>query len=245
MSPYQSERSWSVALTLGLVVLLAGAAAHGETVSFLAGNVGQTLITQEGMWDIQNALLTNGSIVGDAGEVWFIAPSGFAPPALFTWTGNLLATDLSTNGLADGLFTGGGTLTIEGQIWDLQPFPQLKYAGLLLEGVVQEFRMTETGTDTDFIDLTAWDGTTPVTTFTPTGGYLVGNGILEMAPFAYYHDATGQGCQQNEGEPLTNWVEPPVSCGQMEFVMTIPEPTSLATVGGLLACVAWRRRRAR
>jgi hypothetical protein len=73
----------------------------------------------------------------------------------------------------------------------------------------------------------------------------VGNGILEMAPFDYLHDATGQGCQQNEGQPLTNWMEPPVSCDLFEFVMTIPEPSSLMTLGGMLALVALRRRRAR
>jgi hypothetical protein len=204
--------------TVTIVVLelnVEAPASESEPISTIAANVSQTPIFDEGMWDVSGAPLTNGSVVGDAGgELWFMAPSGSAPPASFTWTGHVLDEDVSVSGLADGVFLSGGALTIEGQLWDLSPSPQLLYEGLILEATVSGFRVTESGPNTNLVDL---DGEVAAV-ITPTGGYLVGNGVLEMAPVDYFLDATGQGCRQ-AGDDLEDWGDSPVSCDLIELTI--------------------------
>lgn len=234
-----SSKHSRVAFVLaGAVLAVTGLSAHAASIDAIAGNLGDTLVFNNGEWDMQSAPFADGSVVGDDNSVWFIAPSGFSLPAEFTWTGNALdPPDLSTNGLADGMFLGGGTLSITGQLFNNFFVPV--FDGLLLEGTVSAFRMTESGPNTNFVNMNINDQI--VTTFTPTAGYLLGNTPMELSPVPYIMSYSAQDLMQNGG-PLEDWNEPPVRAAVGSWDMTIPEPATLTLLGSMMLLVAPRRR---
>jgi hypothetical protein len=219
----QSVRSRRICWVAIPMVLLWATAAQASTVQYLAGNIGATPIFDGGtdLWTMPEARLTNGTLGdgGGFGSFWTIDNS-----ATISWEESALLTDLNpldpTNP-ADALFDSGGVLTIRGIVYDASN--NMLFDGLLLEGEVSPFQMTETGAVSNNINLE--DGTAFVTV---TGGFLSNNteGMTMPVGTQYWLDTSFAIVEQDGGE-LENWQGDSYSATTSTGItLVIPEPTT-------------------
>jgi hypothetical protein len=226
------------------ILFFMSSAAQGDTILSLAGNIGAAPIFNGStdQWTIPFASLTNGSISDGTGypNIWFIDNS-----TDLTWMGNPLNTDLNPGDPtqpADALFDGGGTLTITGKLYDATY--NLLYDGLLLEGNVSGYRMTETGPDSNNIDLV--ENTAFVTV---QDGFLMDNtlGVMNMPEGSKYWLDASFGKVEQDGGDLLNWQGGQYVSGTstgISLAYWIPEPGSalLLLVGSMSLLIRRRNR---
>jgi probable HAF family extracellular repeat protein len=104
-------------------------------------------------------------------KTWIIAPHEESGPATLVWTGNYLQTDLSSGGIAEAEFLGGGSLTMNGTIYEVNSSGAhvSPHTTLLLSATVDGFHLKE---DANTANQTVF---TVPPRITPTGGYLANN----------------------------------------------------------------------
>lgn len=173
---FESDFSGAGAIDLGPTSLLTirnVAACDAELIIRSLGTLGASTIfstIDQPEWNLSASL--DETFVLGAESRWVIAPS-WATSAALTWSGNVLSADLSVGGLAEAEFLDGGTLTIAGQLYDSadQQTANLIHDGILLTADVGAFHVKETVIDSNtlaFIESPE---------LTPTGGFLVENGL--------------------------------------------------------------------
>lgn len=174
---FESEFAGPGAIDLGVASLLKiknVSACDAELIARSLGQLGATTVYSTvdlPEWRMPSATLSEVFVLG-AETRWVIAPN-WASPATLTWSGNVLASDLSDGGLAEAEFLGDGTLTITGQLYDDsdQGSANLLHDGILLAAEVGAFRVRETVVDSNVLELVEPPELTPV------GGFLVENGL--------------------------------------------------------------------
>jgi hypothetical protein len=225
------------------IILVGASFAHAGTIQSLTGNITASPLFDGNtdQWMISYAGLTNGTVTDGTGypNIWFIDDN-----VNFTWTGNTLNTDLNPNDPtqpADALFNGGGTLTITGKLYDAMY--NVLFDGLLLEGSVSGYRMTETAADTNNINLV--ENTAYVTI---EDGFLMDNtqGVMNMPAGSKYWLDTSFGKVEQDGGDLMNWQGGYYASGTstgLSLAYWVPEPsTGLLLLGGISGLIALRRR---
>lgn len=156
-------------------VVLAVHGTLGSTGIFAAATGGVNPVPAR--WELLSAPIRDFVIAGSTTR-WYIAPTGqMGSSAAITWTGNYLDRDMTASGgPADGLFQGGGTLTITGQLYDGPgPGATLIYTGTpaspLLVASIGSFHVTETAADSNVLSFTS------PPRFVPLGGFLASNNL--------------------------------------------------------------------
>lgn len=225
------------ALTAALVVL-PESAAWGYAVS-ISGNVSPTMtyVGSPGfLWSIPGAPLTSGSVpLSDGVTTLSISPTWSTPGAL-NWASPLDDFgDLSSGGLAYGIFAWGGTFSIDGQLYASNAQGStLLASGLLFEGVVSDFEIRESSQNSNRINL---GGTAIVI---PTGGWLKDHGYTVSM---YSLSMLGVDCQQNSSN-LVNFQSDIVTVSALNFSLdAIPEPASVMLAAMASLWLARSRRR--
>ena len=227
----------SLAVAFSVVLLAGGSAFANEAIQFLGANVISPTPVYDATaldWDVPDAELSAGTATNMTGStVWFIAPSS-APTGVFNWNADLLSDENPGGPIADGIFAQGGTLRITGKVFN---FFQELHDGLLLEATVSEFRMSESNSNLNQMNLAG------LATITPTGGYLLTNTDGLNLVGDYFLDATIQDAQQNGGN-VNDFSEDIVSVSSLQFnLVQVPEPATLVCFGfGLAVCLSRRRR---
>ncbi len=152
-------------------------------------------------WELLSAPMSD-LIVSGAATHWVIAPSGQSAPALLNWTGNFIQTDLSVGGLAEAVFFGNGTLTLTGRIYDAGALPptliydsNLPGNSPLLTATVEGFQVREMPppAEPDQLEFVVRPR------ITPTGGFLVQNGLGFALGGRQLLDLTFSPAQQDGG----------------------------------------------
>lgn len=225
------SRNTSRIAVLGFSLLLSGATATHATQFSIGGNLGQSMLFDQsegagGEVDV-SAFLGGASFFDFSFATMFDIVDG----GTFAWSGNGLTSDTSDGfGLASGEFSGGGTLSITG---DLTNFGAPVVTGLLLEGTISAFSIDENPSADDFLD-------TVGAIFTPTGGYLFNNGHV-INPYTFSASIIGA---QQQGSGVSDF-QSDVQFTQSSTwgLVEIPEPSTLALCLGLGLGVVGRRKR--
>lgn len=231
-----------VLVMLGATLLVAAPAGATPVFTFVA-NVQQTPFFQAAPafeWDMANAPLQDGAVVGaSGGPTWFVNIGASAP---MTWTGNPLANDLSAGGLADAEFDAGGTMSITGTLYNEFMAPVVVNS-VLLTGTVSSFRLTESAAGTNNIDNLAG-----AALFTPTGGPLADGSLGLKFTGDYFLNFTGDGVLQDHGGFPGDWDDFTgnlFTLDSFQFsLVAVPEPGAGLILAGLGCLAALRRRRA-
>lgn len=222
----------------GLIVCISlGGGAAAAPIQFLGANVGQTPLFDadlgpQGEWNIPNAPLTNGSLMDD--DFRFLEISSNPHPAgSLSWTGNALAIDGSSGGRAYGVFFNGGEMSIYGRLIE---FGSVIFDGLLLRGRVSGFSVREPAGGDNLLDTEVSAQVTAL-----EGALMDGSQGLTM-PVPYYFQWTGAQVVQNGGD-LMNFQQDIQIIASFQFNMfQVPEPGTLALLGGGLLVLVKRRR---
>ena len=230
---------------LALLALVTATPAFGAAgqVEVISVNVSPTFIyngdpVNEWIVPTPNALLSQGSVVegsGGSSQVWFIAPTGISSGAQLDWSGSMLDQELSSGGQLEGAFLAGGSITITGEVWNLNTFTML-HSGVLLEATVSAFHVLEEN-DTDTITFE------PGATLTPTGGYLVTNTDGLKMVGDYYFSGTVSAAREN-GDGVSDLSHSIVTNAGFQWTLVqVPEPAAAILLGLGLALSARPRRR--
>jgi hypothetical protein len=194
------------------------------------------------VWDIFEAMLNSGSVKNASGVGnRFIFSSNDSAINKFTWTGNTLNQDLTVVGEElHGLFNGGGTLSVFGTLRNAA-FPNGQVAGavntLILQANVSGFELQEEGANTGIIS-----STNQFITFTPTGGYLYTNSILQLNG-TYRFALTGAVVEKLSGGDVENFSDDikSMQAFQINYDL-VPEPASLMFMGCCIMAFSFRKR---
>ena len=240
----RNHKMWrAVGLAIaGIWVLASASGAFGVPISsgmavYLApdtvytGPAGPT----PGQWDVSTAV-NGGTIeneIGTPGNAWTVYAGAF------TWSGHDLVNDQSTqmdpdSWLADGVFGGGGMLTLSGTVYDLSW--NVIYTGDLLTATVGDFQLRETDKDSDSISSI---GSIYMTT---TGGWLATNSDLQVNGI-YEFALVGANFGPTAGGPLDDFQEDSklLNGYQVTFKYYVPEPTSVLMLGAAGMWMVLRR----
>jgi hypothetical protein len=227
--------------------------AWGQAIDNLAGNIRPNNVFDSSVpqWEIVSEAdplidptgadgLADGTVNGAAGT-WFIAPSFLGSPgAEIAWVGGNMIQDFSSGLVADATFAAGGTLEITGKVYETTFFTEI-YDGLLLTGTLSSFRFTESGPSTNLLDMADEDGIPGNAVFTPTGGWLTTNGMMEMVG-DYYIDLSATDAQNGNGEVDNFQHDIWTTAGSQLALWQVPEPGTVLLLLGGLGVLARRRR---
>jgi hypothetical protein len=219
-----------------MAVLAMNAAAGATSIMWMSANVSPTPVymADSQQWLIPGATLSNGTAT-DFLDSWSIAPTSIgAPPGTFDWAASL-AADLNPGGpLAHGRFAPGGTITITGKVYDSSNNPILD--GTLLEATLSAFEMKESNGNQGQMDLVG------SAILTPTSGLLVNNSLSMKLEGVYYLYVTIANAQQSMSY-VDDFQSDIISVSSLQFdLVQVPEPGSLALLGGLAGLLLRRRR---
>jgi hypothetical protein len=180
---------------------------------------------------------TNGS-TGDGVTNLVIAPTGLSAPASFVWTGNPLAADTSAGGVASATFGAGGSFTLTGSIYNFAMGFAPIFTGVLMTGPVSGFTVVErTPGPGNFID-------TPINPiFTPVAGALVDGTLPIRMTGNWYMPFSGAQVSENGGPLVDFQGDLSLVQGTLVAMSRVPEPGTIALLGGM-ALLAIHRRRA-
>ncbi len=223
-------RNISRKAVLGLAAIAMSATSANATQLLIGGNVGSSVLFDKsdganGEIDISGAFLGGVSFFDPSFTTFLDINDG----GTFSWAGNGLAADSSAGGLAAGAFSGGGTMSLNGTV--TSSFVPA-FTGLALEGTMSGFQLDENVGADDFLDsLNA--------VFTPTGGWLFDNGHV-VNPYTF--SITFIGAQQLGGGVEDYQDDIQFTTSSTFQMVEIPEPTTLAILGGLGLMLVRKRR---
>ncbi len=214
-------RNTSRIAVLGLAALALNATSAMATQFSIGGNLGSSVLFDQS--DGPNGATDVSAFLGGVSFFDFSFTTSFdiVDGGSFVWTGNNLTADTSDGfGLASGAFSGGGTLSLSG---DLTNFGLPVTSGSLLTGTVSAFTLNENSAAENFLDSAG-------ATFTPTGGWLFANGHV-VNPYTFSVSIIGATQGGGGVEDFQSDVQ--FTQSSTWGMIEIPEPSSIVLLAGL------------
>jgi len=238
MSPKQAIIKMVIGFSF-LFAIFAGTAFGGEAILTVAGNVSPpTDVYFYPEWKIDNAALTNTTVISESYNYWFVA---LAAPGTFTWSDSILDQENSSGGLADATFLAGGRITMTGMVMDTMGNWLNPSDPTILEADVSAFRLIEQyATSNEIVNR---NDSVQRLTITPTGGFLLNNTVSGGMNLAgdYYMEIQVSNCQELGGD-LETFGNDIHSLAGMQFnLVQVPEPSTLILLAGTIIFFIKRR----
>lgn len=224
-------RNTSRIAALGIAALALTTTSALATQFSIGGNLGSSVLFDQS--DGANGEIDVSAFLGGVSffDLSFTTSFDIVDGGSFTWTGNGLTSDTSDGfGLASGAFSGGGTLSLDG---DLTNFGAPVTSGSLLVGTVSAFTIDENPSAENFLD-------TFGAIFTPTGGWLFNNGHV-VNPYTF--SASIIGAQQLGGGVEDFQSDVQFTQSSTWGMVEVPEPSSVVLFAGLGMGLLIRKKR--